>query len=97
MSAIDSHVQAEQCGDEDDDGQAGALAPRGLIARRWNGRSITVWKRELVALGTPVLTCTNLAGAGDENRTRTISLGSAAVTPAKGADQAYLAVLSDRG
>jgi hypothetical protein len=38
-----------------------------------------------------------LAGAGDENRTRTISLGSSAVTAARGADQASLAVLSDRG
>jgi hypothetical protein len=28
-SAIDQHVQAEQYGDEDDDGQAGALAPVG--------------------------------------------------------------------
>jgi integrase len=28
-SAIDSHVQAEQRGDEDDDGQAGVLAPVG--------------------------------------------------------------------
>jgi integrase len=28
-SAIDSHVQAEQRGDEDDDGQAGTLAPEG--------------------------------------------------------------------
>jgi hypothetical protein len=27
--AIDSHVQAEQCGHEDDDGQAGVLAPVG--------------------------------------------------------------------
>jgi hypothetical protein len=36
-------------------------------------------------------------GAGDENRTRTISLGSSAVTAARGADQASLAVPSDRG
>jgi integrase len=28
-SAIDSHVQAEQRGDEDDDGRAGTLAPVG--------------------------------------------------------------------
>lgn len=28
-SAIDSHVQAEQRGDDDDDGQAGVLAPMG--------------------------------------------------------------------
>lgn len=28
-SAIDSHVQAEQRSDEDDDGQAGGLAPVG--------------------------------------------------------------------
>jgi hypothetical protein len=34
-------------------------------------------------------------GAGDENRTRTISLGSTAVTAARGADQALLAVPSD--
>ncbi len=34
--------------------------------------------------------------AGDENRTRTISLGSAAATAARGADLASLAVLSDR-
>ena len=38
-----------------------------------------------------------LRGAGDENRTRTISLGSASVTAARGADLAFLAVLSDRG
>jgi hypothetical protein len=31
-SAIDSHVQAHQRGNEDSDGQAGALA-RGLMAR----------------------------------------------------------------
>ena len=37
------------------------------------------------------------AGAGDENRNRTISLGSAAVTAARGADQASLVVPSDRG
>ena len=36
-------------------------------------------------------------GAGDENRTRTISLGSVAVTAARGADLALLAVRSDRG
>jgi len=36
-------------------------------------------------------------GAGDENRTRTISLGSGAVTAARGAEQASLAVMSDRG
>ena len=41
--------------------------------------------------------CKNVAGAGDENRTRTISLGSAAVTAARGAGQASLAVLSDPG
>ena len=34
-------------------------------------------------------------GAGDENRTRTISLGSAAVTAARGADLASVAVPSD--
>jgi hypothetical protein len=33
-------------------------------------------------------------GAGDENRTRTISLGSAVVTAAGDADQAFVAVLS---
>ena len=31
-SAIDSHVQAQQRGDEDD-GQAGVARPRGLMAR----------------------------------------------------------------
>jgi hypothetical protein len=36
-----------------------------------------------------------LPGAGDENRTRTISLGSAAVTATRGADLASLAVPSD--
>jgi hypothetical protein len=43
-SAIDHHVQAKQQPDgEDDDGQAGALAPRGLMARKinnhWGGRT----------------------------------------------------------
>jgi hypothetical protein len=38
-----------------------------------------------------------LLGAGDENRTRTISLGSGPVTAARGADQASLAVPSDPG
>ena len=37
------------------------------------------------------------SGAGDENRTRTISLGSSAVAAARGADQASLAVPSDPG
>ncbi len=32
-NAIDSHVQAEQHGRDEDDGQAGALAPGGLMAR----------------------------------------------------------------
>ena len=41
--------------------------------------------------------CKNVAGAADENRTRTISLGSSAVTAARGADQASLAVPSDPG
>ena len=36
-------------------------------------------------------------GAGDENRTRTISLGSSAVTAARCAEQASLAVPSDPG
>ncbi len=54
-------------------------------------------KRELAALGTLALTCTNLAGAGDENRTRTISLGSAAVTAVRSADLASLAAPSDPG
>jgi hypothetical protein len=36
-------------------------------------------------------------GAGDENRTRTISLGSAAVTAARGPDLAFLTVMSNRG
>ena len=31
--AIDTHVQAEQLGDDDDHGAAGALAPGGLMAR----------------------------------------------------------------
>ena len=35
--------------------------------------------------------------SGDENRTRTISLGSGAVTAARGPDLASLAVMSDRG
>ena len=70
-NAIDSHVQAEQRGD-DDDGQAGVLAPMGSRARRFN---------DCPAEGTghariPTLTCKGASGAGDENRTRTISLGS---------------------
>ena len=36
-------------------------------------------------------------GAGDENRTRTISLGSAAVTAARDADLVFLAAVSDPG
>jgi hypothetical protein len=43
------------------------------------------------------LTCKNVAGAGDENRTRTISLGSSAVTAARDADLVTVAVPSDRG
>ena len=35
--------------------------------------------------------------AGDEKRTRTIASGSAAVTAARGADLASLAIPSDRG
>ncbi len=35
--------------------------------------------------------------AGDENRPRTISLGSSAITAARGAELAFLAVPSDRG
>ena len=38
-----------------------------------------------------------MLGAGDENRTRTISLGSAAVTAARGADRVAVPVPSDRG
>ncbi len=38
-----------------------------------------------------------LSGAGDGNRTRTVSLGSGAVTAARGADLPSLAVMSDRG
>jgi hypothetical protein len=45
----------------------------------------------------PRRTCTNVAGAGDENRTRTISLGSRAVTPVGGAELATLMVPSSRG
>jgi len=37
------------------------------------------------------------SGAGDQNRTRTISLGSTAVTAARGADQASLAGPGDPG
>jgi Phage integrase family len=32
--AIDTHVQAEQRDEDDDDGQAGVLAPGGLMARK---------------------------------------------------------------
>jgi hypothetical protein len=39
----------------------------------------------------------DIRGAGDENRTRTISLGSRAVTADSGADLALLGVWSDRG
>jgi hypothetical protein len=44
-----------------------------------------------------MLTWAIACGAGDENRTRTISLGSGAITAARGADLAYLQVPSDRG
>src|SRR5216683_2232966 len=47
--------------------------------------------------GIMVLARALVCGAGDENRTRTISLGSSAVTAARGADQASLAVPSDPG
>jgi len=43
-------------------------------------------QREPVAPGRPAVTCKEAAGAGDENRTRTISLGSAATTAASDAD-----------
>jgi len=36
-------------------------------------------------------------GAGDENRTRTISLGSGAVTAVRGAELATLMIPSSRG
>ena len=54
-------------------------------------------REQRLALGRPALTCKEAPGAGDENRTRTISLGSAAVTAARGVDQASLAVPSDPG
>ena len=53
-----------------------------------------VWSRRRLSI--PALTWVGTRGAGDENRTRTISLGSAAVTAARDADLASLAVISDR-
>jgi len=47
------------------------------------------------AMGSEAVSELGLRGAGDENRTRTISLGSSAVTAARGADQVSLAVPSD--
>src|ERR1039457_1011579 len=47
--------------------------------------------------GTPSLAWAFVMRAGDENRTRTISLGSAAVTAARGADLASLADPSGPG
>jgi hypothetical protein len=58
-SAIDSHVQAEQRANEDDDGRRARSPP---WAHR-HGRSTAAWKRELVALGRPALTCKEALGA----------------------------------
>jgi hypothetical protein len=50
--------------------------------------------KPLLGIMTP--TCVYVPGAGDENRTRTISLGSGAVTAAEGADLAISMVRSSR-
>jgi hypothetical protein len=79
-------------------GQPGDLSIRGfarnapLMARIADGEGckLTGHPQSLALTWT-------LSGAGDENRTRTISLGSSAVTAPRGADLAFLAVPSDRG
>src|ERR1700722_1619724 len=76
---------------DDDEGTAGRPSPGRLIARSAHYREACDQHpaRNMVA------DLRGWVGAGDENRTRTISLGSAAVTPARDADLASLAVPSD--
>ena len=86
----------------------GRATPRPRRRRRPGGRARPRWvngtedqqpseRGHRRAPDRRALSCTNVAGAGDENRTRTISLGSSAVTAARGADQALLVVPSDPG
>jgi hypothetical protein len=53
----------------------------------------------LRVLGRSATSCSDLElrGAGDENRTRTISLGSTAVTAATDTDPVFPAAVSDPG
>jgi hypothetical protein len=82
-STIDSHLGAEQCGDKDNHGHAGALAPVGCLSRKINN-----WQEGTpVTLVIPAMTCKEVHGAGEENRTRTISLGIRLIRPARAADQ----------
>jgi hypothetical protein len=75
-NAIDTHVQAEQTRqDDDEDGSAGCASPRRLMAR-------TVRDAPGPArsdLEDKPLTCIFNRGASDGNRTRTISLGICAI------------------
>ncbi len=92
-SAIDSHVRTEQGGDESDDGEASTLAPAGL----WHERSTTVQQRETGHTRIRALTRKNVPGAGDENRTRTISLGIPPIHAVRTADQPRPSTVSTRG
>jgi hypothetical protein len=92
--AIDWHVQAEQPG-HDDDGSAARSLPRAngtLMARKINKCSGGCPRIQRTLAGLR-----QRGGAGDENRTRTISLGSTAVTAASGADLPVQVSASDRG
>jgi hypothetical protein len=89
--AIDHHVQTERHNDNDS---------AALLARRPGGPPMPrkiIQKPERTAGSPGSLPDLRIRGAGDENRTRIISLGIRAVTAGSGPDLATLPVLSDRG
>jgi hypothetical protein len=93
--AIDTHVQAEQANDDNDDGSAGVLGPVG----QWHvsGTEDQQPPRNDQDSGQQPSPDLRLhRGAGDENRTRTISLGIRPIRPARAADQASRATWSSR-
>jgi hypothetical protein len=74
-NATDAHVQGEQRRDDDEDGSGGALVPAGLW-RAKAGKISNDFRGLVSGRSKPALTWALTLGAGDGNRTRTISLGT---------------------
>jgi hypothetical protein len=85
LLVIDAGTQMAQLA-----GPAHVTSP--VCTEAMNGRSA----KAALSPGTPGVTCMNLAGAGDENRTRTISLGICRTARRTGPDLRFDGSVSDR-